>query len=230
MAASPIPLRVLVFDLDDTLYPEQEFVFCGFDAVVSAHRDLLGADAAQRLREIYRQGNRTRTFNQILLERGIDDATRHLDALVRTYRLHVPTIRLFPDAEAALTHWSPCIATAILSDGYLQTQRNKIAALGLERRVNCIVLTDEWGRAAWKPSPSGFVAIEQRLHASGAACAYVADNPGKDFVAPNQLGWTSVRIWRPGGVYGDAEAALGGEPQHVIDSLDQLTRLFTPCA
>lgn len=30
---------------------------------------------------------------------------------------------------------------------------------------------------------------------------YVADNPGKDFIAPKELGWGAIRVRRPGGLH-----------------------------
>jgi len=57
------------------------------------------------------------------------------------------------------------------------------------------------------------------------ACIYVADNPAKDFIAPNALGWGTVFIKRPGGIYADREAPRGGLPQAAISTLDAL---FSP--
>ena len=227
MSAAATPIRVLAFDLDDTLYPEEEFVFSGFEAVADAHGAVTGLHtAARRLREIYQAGNRTRTFNQLLDELGIFNPEPKVRAMLNTYRGHAPRIHLYPDAEACLRRWASKVSLAIISDGHLQTQRNKLDALGLADLVPLIVLTDQWGREAWKPAARGFREVQARLGVSGGQCVYVGDNPAKDFVAPNRLGWRSVLLRRESGVYADAVAPEGGEPQHVIRHLDELDMLF----
>jgi len=57
-------------------------------------------------------------------------------------------------------------------------------------------------------------------------CVYVADNLDKDFVAPNALGWLTIRIARPGGVYCDATCSETGQPAQTIQSLDELDPLL----
>ena len=227
MSAAETPVAVLAFDLDDTLYPEEEFVFSGFEAVADAHRAVTGIyTAARRLREIYRAGNRTRTFNQLLDELGVFNPEPKVRAMLRTYRGHVPRIQLYPDAEACLRRWASKVSLAVISDGYLQTQQNKVDALRLADLVPLIVLTDQWGREAWKPDARGFREVQTRLGVGGEQCVYIGDNPAKDFVAPNRLRWRSVQLHRESGVYADVAAPEGGEPQHVIRHLDELDSLF----
>ena len=36
------PIQAIIFDLDDTLYPERAYVSSGFAAVAKAHQDRLG--------------------------------------------------------------------------------------------------------------------------------------------------------------------------------------------
>ena len=50
------------------------------------------------------------------------------------------------------------------------------------------------------------------------ACAYVADNPEKDFVAPNALGWRTIQYLRPGQIHAHKPPAPGGEPQSRVRS------------
>src|SRR5262249_46259773 len=108
------------------------------------------------------------------------------------------------DAAAALTALAadPWSELALLSDGLATTQRNKIEALGLARWIRRIVLTDEMAphRGYWKPHPEAFRQLQADARCP-ATCVYVADNPRKDFDAPVRLGWHSVRLRRPGGLW-----------------------------
>ncbi len=64
--------------------------------------------------------------------------------------------------------------------------------------------------------------MSRRLGVPAAACVYVADNPAKDFVAANALGWRTVLVKRPDALYADCPAPEGGRPQAVIDTLGAL--------
>ncbi|HUU82014.1 MAG TPA: HAD hydrolase-like protein, partial [Phycisphaerae bacterium] len=73
-----------------------------------------------------------------------------------------------------------------------------------------------------KPHTRAFETMAERLRINPARCAYVADNPAKDFIAPNVLGWRTVQIRRADGIYRDNSPAEGGRPGAVIETLDLL--------
>jgi putative hydrolase of the HAD superfamily len=68
--------------------------------------------------------------------------------------------------------------------------------------------------------------MARNLGVSPSRCVYFADNLKKDFVAPNALGWLTVRVARPESVYCDAQCAEGGQPAHSIKSLEELDPLL----
>ncbi len=214
----------VVFDLDDTLYPEREFVRSGFRAVSEAFVGVLGAAATAyaRMNALFDSPHRSRVFNELLRERGVADPARLVAAMIECYRSHVPSIALHPDADRALTRLKGRFGLGLVSDGPLSAQRGKIAALGLGDRLDAIVLTAELGDGFGKPHPRAFEEIARRLGVEPRRCAYVADNPAKDFVAPNQLGWRSIRVRRPDGVYANLAAPPGGEASVTIMTLDDL--------
>lgn len=43
--------------------------------------------------------------------------------------------------------------------------------------------------------------LERRLNSPSAHFVYIADNPSKDFTAPHELGWKTVRVKRTAGLY-----------------------------
>jgi putative hydrolase of the HAD superfamily len=224
------PIDLLVFDLDDTLYPEREYVFSGFEAVAVAYAEVLGppSRAATRLKEIFDSGNRTRCFNQLLEEAGHEARADLIGRMVETYRAHRPRISLYGDARQCLSLWRRWVKVAILSDGHLLAQQNKVAALRLAGTVDAVVLTDQWGREFWKPHPRGFESLQERFALPAELCAYVSDNARKDFVAPNALGWVTIQAARPGGMYEHESAPAGGQPNHIITDLRDLPRLLIP--
>ena len=232
MSGNPTQLRLIVFDLDDTLYPERDYVQSGFEAVARAFDAELQPtfDLATQMKQAFESGDRSRVFDSILTDLHRPHDPTLIQRMVEVYRNHQPRIRLFADADAALDRLASCFKLALLSDGYLAAQRPKVDALGLAQRLDSIVLTDELGRDYWKPDPRAFQRLAADLELSGPQCAYVADNSSKDFVAPNQLGWRSVMVRRSGALYANLPAPAGGQPQVVIDSLDRLPESPTAAA
>jgi putative hydrolase of the HAD superfamily len=217
-------IAAVVFDLDDTLYAEREYAYSGFTAVAEAFADRLGdpRDSAARMRRLFDSEHRPRVFNALLTELGLNEELKLVEAMIEVYQAHRPTIRLHDDAEVILNKLRPKYRLGLLTDGRFSTQGLKIDALGLRDRFDAILITSELGPGFCKPSPRPFEFISTRLQVVGGRSVYVADNPAKDFLAPNALGWRTVQIRRAYGVYCDQKPAPGGEPYQVIETLDRL--------
>jgi putative hydrolase of the HAD superfamily len=214
---------VIAFDLDDTLYLERDFVRSGFIAVDRWVCDRFAVtgffDTAWILFEAGRRGD---IFDRALAALEIQAGPELIRHLVNIYRDHTPSIHLATDAEEALADLCARRRTALVTDGYWNTQARKVAALGLVGRLKQIVYTDQLGRSKWKPHPEGFLAIQNEFGLAAQEFVYVADNPQKDFIAPRHLGWKTVRVRRPEGQYArlSAEPSLG--PDYTVMSLREL--------
>ena len=222
-------IKAVIFDLDDTLYPERAYAFSGFAAVAAAFEDQLGdpAGAEARMGELFDSEHRSRVFDALLTERGLpEDPELIIKHMIQIYRTHRPDISLYPDADAALTHMRGRFKLGLITDGLSESQWAKIDALKLRSRFGEIVVTSELGPDCAKPHPRAFELMTDRLGIEPTGCVYVADNPAKDFIAANALGWLSIQIIRPDGIYHDERAPEGGSPHHALDSLDQLDQVF----
>lgn len=220
-------IAAVVFDLDDTLYLERDYAFSGFAAVADAFLTELGdpTQAASRMRALFETQHRRRIFNALLAERGWDESSKTEKLVARmidTYRAHSPSITLCRDADAALTRLRGQYKLGLITDGPPKQQWAKIDALNLQSRFDEIIATGELGPCQSKPSPAAFELMADRLGAPHNECVYVADNPAKDFVGPNALGWTTIQIDRQGGIYRDEQPPPGGHPDHRITSLEDL--------
>ncbi len=218
-------IKVVVFDLDDTLYPERQFVLSGFNAVGSWLRERMTCpcEPARRMVELFDSGHQHRVFNQLLAEWGCPQADDWLPQMIECYRTHKPDIALHPDASRAIERWQRSFQLALISDGPLETQRNKIEALCLGSQLKPIILTDRWGEAFRKPHVRAFEYLQQATGCQGPHCVYIADNRLKDFVAPNLLGWRSICVERQDGIYAAAQAPCGGAPESHVSTIDEIT-------
>jgi putative hydrolase of the HAD superfamily len=220
------PWQAIVFDLDDTLYPEEDYVHSGFRAVAAwgaAHLDIPATEGYIELERLFREGVRGDTFDRWLAGHGLS-SDGVVGELVRIYRAHPPAIAPFPEAPPILDRLAREQRLGLLSDGWAEVQNAKLDALGLRERFDAVVMTDELGREAWKPSPRGFEVVLERLGGIPAARAvYVSDNPAKDFLGARRAGLRSIRVRQPNGVYAALEPASEEHaPDAGIERLEDL--------
>jgi len=192
-------MKAVLFDLDDTLYPEIEFVKSGFRVVARylSSRYHLDENAlfAQMLDILQKEG-RGKIFDNLLHSLGLYTKEK-VKLLVYLYRSHRPIIHLYEDVLPTLE----CLRRygtrlGIITDGMASVQRNKIVALGLNNLFDVIVCTDELGRDCWKPSTIPYKIALELLEARPSEAVYVGDDPSKDFLAPNSMGMLTIQVNR----------------------------------
>jgi putative hydrolase of the HAD superfamily len=224
-----VSVRCVVFDLDDTLYLERDYVRSGFRAVEKWVEANLGVAGFHQLAwAAFEQGARGDVFDRVLASLGVDATEDVIARLVSVYRGHPPDITLAPDAEACLANLHRAVRLAVLTDGPLESQRSKVEALGLAEWCDPIVFTAELGDGFGKPDMRAFQLIEGAVGCSGEELAYVADNPEKDFTAPSALGWSTVRIIRPQSLRADLPS--GPEIDAVTEDLIPLEAIVSGSA
>ncbi|MCP4503380.1 MAG: HAD family hydrolase [Deltaproteobacteria bacterium] len=215
-------LKMVVFDLDDTLYLERNYSRSGFNAVGNQvlsewNRD----DFADIAWELFQHGERGNIFDLALQRSGVNANKQQIAALVELFRNHSPEIDLEVDAINCLRHIPSHITTGLITDGYKTGQRLKIHALSLENSVDHIIITDKYGREFWKPHPFAFKRLESAAQTEGKNCVYIGDNPKKDFTAPNARGWTTIRIKRPLSLHVELPS-----PTYIDAEISELSKLW----
>lgn len=190
----------LVFDIDDTLYRERDYVRSGFAHVarIVARSGPEATELSRWLWQAFETGIRGDTLDRMLM--AFPEAARQASALelIEAYRTHHPDIFLAPGVELMLDELKDLgLRLGILSDGPAESQAAKVAALRLARWFDPIILTGSLGPDFVKPGTTGFEAIARAWRLPARSLVYVADNPEKDFVGPRALGWMTVRFREP---------------------------------
>lgn len=192
----------VVFDLDDTLYLERDYVASGFRAIDMWLQTQVGIagffDAAWRA---FHNGVRGTIFNHALGELGDQDDPELVGRLVEIYRAHEPQIDLLGDASSCLDELAGNVVLGLITDGPAVSQRAKARALGVGQFIPEMVFTEELGPGLSKPHTMAFELVQRRTSTLGPRCVYVADNPAKDFSGPKRLGWSTVRVRRRDGLH-----------------------------
>ena len=217
---------VVIFDLDDTLFPERQYVLSGFRAVDAWLRDAEGVDGFyDRAKALLDAGSRENIVSTALAALGRRSEKAFIDVLVKIYREHRPILTLYEDARRAIDVFRARGPLGLISDGYLTAQENKLAALRIADAFQAIVFSDALGRDCWKPSPRPYQRIMELIPGPPSDFVYIADNPRKDFVTARRLGWGTIQIARREGMYRGVEEALEYRADAVITSLCDLEKM-----
>lgn len=188
-------IKGIIFDLDDTLYSEKDYIRSGFRAVA----DYLGnPDYAQKLWDFFEAN--IPAIDALLKEIGQENER---EETLSVYRRHKPRIQLYEGVRELLSSFRrQGLKIGIITDGRPEGQRNKLEALGLSLLVDDIIITDELGGEQFrKPCDIAFRILQTRWRLPAEAIVYVGDNPAKDFQAPRQLSMKSVYFKNPDGLY-----------------------------
>lgn len=191
-------LDAVIFDLDDTLYSEKEYVRSGYHAVAESFPEY--PDMEDRLWTMFCKG--APAIDEALISYGaLTDENRA--RCLRAYRYQKPDIRLYDGVSAMLAGLrKKNLQLGMITDGRPEGQRAKISALMLESQLDEIIITDELGGIEFrKPNEKAFILMGERLATQYGRTAYVGDNVNKDFIAPQKLGIISILFRNPDGLY-----------------------------
>ena len=197
-------VKAVVFDLDDTLISERQYIESGFKVVSKFIGDKYNLDndiVFECMNMLFEESSKE-VFNRVLDSFKIKYSKEELLYLIKVYREHTPEIEFFEDVIPTLEMLrEKGMKLGIITDGYKETQSRKIEVLKCKELFDEIIITDEFGREFWKPQEKSYKLIAERLGVKLNEMIYVGDNVAKDFVTANELGITSICIQRNNRIY-----------------------------
>jgi HAD superfamily hydrolase (TIGR01549 family) len=196
-AGDRLPVAAVTFDLDDTLYPQADYLDGAWRAVVRAAG--LRPDDAWRLHGALvaiaaEESDRGRIIDRALATAGVTALLA--PDLVEAFRGHQPErLATYPGAREALAQLRALVPVGCVTDGDPAIQRAKLRALGLADAFDVVVVSDEpGGRACRKPDPLPFRLALDALGVEPAAAVHIGDRPGKDVAGAAGVGMRAVRV------------------------------------
>mgnify|MGYP002828980646 CR=1 FL=1 len=176
----------IVFDLDDTLYKEINFVKSAYFFINQYIKSKFNIDLSKKIKKCL---NDDINFYEYINENLNKNQIFSIEKYLELYRYHFPEIKLSKDSIIFLDKLSANnLDFSILTDGRSISQRNKIKALGLDNLAKNIIISEETGFE--KPHLNNFKILE-RIYPR-KKLIYIADNTSKDFLAPNSLNWETI--------------------------------------
>lgn len=225
-------LRLITFDLDDTLWdvgPVLESAEAGLLAWLAEHAPALGSEADERLQHSKRQvleqdpalkGRiselRRRTLQHSLQQAGYADA--HAIRLAEDAFQHFLAARqrvtLFPEVLPTLRQLGGQFRLGVLTNGNADVQR-----IGIAGYFQFAFSAEELGVS--KPDPRAFHAVLEHAGIPAQAAVHIGDHPRDDIQGAQDAGMRAVWINPQGKPWDGA-----GQPDAQIASLAELPALL----
>lgn len=185
----------VVFDLDDTLYSEKNYVRSGYRKIAQNYPDIENAE--EKLWNSFLKGEKA--IDKVFDETRLDEKEKK-NAL-NIYREHMPMIELYTGvSEMLIRIKNKGKKIGIITDGRPDGQKNKIKALKLD--VDQVIITDELGGIQYrKPNKKAFELMQNRWKIAFNKMVYIGDNLTKDFIAPKELGMNVIYFKNADGLY-----------------------------
>ena len=191
-------LKAVVFDLDDTLYSEKEYVRSGYQKIAEILPEV--ENAAEKLWMLF-EAKKSAIDELLKMESIYSEEVKQ--ACLHAYRYQIPDIHLYEGVKEMLEDFrAKGLKIGIITDGRPEGQRAKLQVLKLEKMVDYIIVTDEFGGSEYrKPNPIAFHTMKDKLGVEYAEMCYVGDNIKKDFISPERLGMVSMYFRNKDGLY-----------------------------
>ncbi len=225
-------IRAVVFDLDDTLISEKQYIESGFSYVASliSQKYLIPKEEIfYKLSSLF-ASNPKNVFDRYLNENKLSTGHNEVNVLVEAFRNHSPDISFYSDV-LPFVKWlrSNGIKTGIITDGYANAQRKKLESLKAQSFFDEIVLTDEIGHNCWKPHPIAFERMREKLNVEFCEMIFVGDNPEKDFFINKTYPIITVRVYRRG-VHEDKFYREGIREMYSVERLMEISGIILQCS
>lgn len=193
-------LKVIIFDLDDTLYSEKEYVRSGYHEIAKILTNIDNVE--EKLCCFFEQ--KKSAIDELLKSENCYSEQLKKECL-EVYRNQKPDIHLYHGVEGMLIDLKKQgYKLGMITDGRSEGQRAKIESLGLERYFDRIIITDDLGGIDYrKPNPLAFRLMKTHFNVEYDEMCYIGDNSSKDFIVPYMVSMKSILFKNKDGLYID---------------------------
>ncbi len=193
-------IKAVIFDLDDTLYDEKQFVQSGFREA-SRYIALKYKKSEKKtyilLNKVLKINGRGKVFDNVLSDLDIYANQKVIKKLITKYRYCKRKLKFFPQAETVLSKLRRLdYRLGLITDGNSRVQRYKAELLSLNSYFHVLLYSRYYGIRNEKPSVFIYRKCLRKLKVKARESIYVGDNPHKDFITAKKIGVRTVRLMR----------------------------------
>ncbi|MDR1896242.1 MAG: HAD family hydrolase [Prevotellaceae bacterium] len=216
--------RAVIFDLDDTLYPQIEYT----------RQCLLNTSEYIAKLSNHRQKEIEKRLNNILDNKGIEyrfiyddlfreihfDGLPYLKEILDEFWQCKPKLQVYENTHEILKKLKDYFLFAILTDGHIKIQEYKIDNLHLRQFFDYVLITDSLGIENRKPSVKPYQVLLNKINLTARDCIYIGNDPRKDFIGAKKIGLKTIRINQ--GEYKDLKVSENDDADFSINSISEL--------
>ena len=222
-------IKSVIFDLDDTLTSEKGYAISGFRHIALLLSEKFQIDNEIIFKELVFlfETDTNKVFNRFFEKHKIIYNESCITDLINKYRNHIPQIKFYNDVIPCIQELKKKnIRSGIITDGYLNSQKQKLKALNAYDYFDKIIITSELGQDYFKPNPYAFTLIKDFFGFEYDEMIYIGDNPNKDFFISSIYPIKCIRIMRENAVYKNADYKGNIKESYRINSLQELNRVI----
>src|SRR6478609_1259106 len=185
--------KAVVFDMDNTLYDEGEYFalafqdFCKKSNLEHLYSKMI--DAVNKHRATSKH-----VFKDVLNEVGVSFEDYN-EALYTSYTTLEATLHLREEVKKGIADLrNDNIKVAVLTNGTVAAQKNKVKTLGIESLVDVVVYARTWGTEFEKPHQKPFDEVLRLLGTRYEETLFVGDKPLLDLQPPYSKGGSTIWV------------------------------------
>jgi len=206
-----------IFDLDDTLFTELDFLKSAYSNISSKLAVPLKVDIYDEM--IHKYQNKENVFAWMIEKYQSHVPFLTFQWLINEYRDHLPAISLSEATSSFIEKAHDLnIPMGLMTDGRSITQRNKLKALNIADYFKDIIISEEFGSE--KPDERNYLFFLNKY--KGMSFCFFGDNTSKDFIVPARLGWTTICLKNAGHNIHAQSLTSEPIPDYVVSSFQEI--------
>lgn len=184
-------IKSILFDLDNTLYEENDYLVAVFDEFFKLKN--IKHNIVPFLSNGFRL-NSSDIFGDILKKLNIYSSTSQLE-LFHIYKNLNTNLNLYDSAYILIDNLKKKnIKLGIITNGVAQAQQCKIKCLKIANMFDVIIYARKWGKSYEKPNKKPFDEALKILNFDKSEVLFVGDNPLTDILGAENAGIKSIRF------------------------------------
>ena len=190
-------IRALIFDLDNVLYDETEYMFAAYYDIASYLSKYSGVNENEvfiKLVDSFKKKTSMypHLFDDLLHDLRVDNDL--LPTVLEIYSCVQSKIKLYEGVEEMLLKLKKRYKLGLLTNGNVKTQENKIKLLNIENLFDEILYARRLGNNNEKPNTVAYKVLLDHLCVLPKNGIYIGDNPYIDFIGAKKLDILTVRV------------------------------------
>ena len=218
----------VIFDLDNSLFDEKKFIIAAYRNIAEYLAKLCDQSKKELFEKLFsmfltKTSMYPRLFDDFIEEIGLKQEV--LSELIKIYASTKVDLKPYPGAENILQNLkSQGIKLCLVTNGNIETQKNKIRQLGLTKYFDSIIYARKMGKGKEKPNPKVYSKALHLLFAKSEETFCVGDNPYTDFLGAKKLGIRTIRLLQ--GEFRNVRLTPEYEATITVKNLNELNDFF----